>query len=75
MTKEAIKQLSYDILSLLPRGGINEIARRTGMDRNSVRMILRGVWSNESVIQAARDILEQQKTQIEKAVAEMATKE
>lgn len=72
MTKEAIKQLSYDLLTLLPHGSIKEISQITGLDRNSVRMILRGVWSNENVINATLSILKRQKDQIEQAIKEMA---
>ena len=65
MTKEAIKQLPYDLSALLPKGAIKEISQNTGLDRNSVRMILQGIWSNEEVIQAAVLILNRQKAAIE----------
>lgn len=72
MTKEAIKSLSYDLITLLPRGSISAIAEKTGLNRNSVRMILRGVWSNEAVIQEALTILERQKNIYERAISAMA---
>lgn len=69
MTKEAIKQLPHDLSTLLPKGSIKEISETTGLDRNSVRMILLGIWSNESVIQAALSILNRQKTAIEETTS------
>ena len=72
MTKEAIKQMSYDLLLLLPRGAIKEISAKTGLDRNSVRSILRGIWSNQAVIDAAKSILSRHRDQIEQAIREMA---
>lgn len=71
MTKEAIKQMSYDILTLLPRGALKDISQKTGLDRNSVRSILRGIWSNQTVINAAMEILRAQKNMIEQAIREM----
>jgi hypothetical protein len=69
MTKEAIKQLPHDLSTLLPKGAIKEISETTGLDRNSVRMILLGIWSNEAVIQAALSILDRQRAAIEETTA------
>ena len=70
MTKEAIKQL--DILLLLPWGALKEISQITGLDRNSVRSILRGYWNNPAVVEAAISILKRQKEQIDLALRAMA---
>lgn len=71
MTKEAIKQLHSNLTQILPKGAIKEISAETGLDRNSVRMILQGVWSNERVIQAALKILTRQKTAIEQTINDL----
>ena len=72
MTKEAIKQMSYTLIDLLPRGAIKEISKKTGLDRNSVRMILKGVWSNSQVIDCALQILIKHRNQVETAIVEIS---
>jgi hypothetical protein len=70
MTKEAISQI--DILPLLPRGALKDISQTTGLDRNSVRSILRGYWNNPVVVEAAVSILKRQREQIDLALRAMA---
>lgn len=65
MDKFFVKGLESHLLDLLPRGSILKIADETGIDRNSIRRILRGEWTNEAVIRRALEILEQYKQQIE----------
>jgi predicted transcriptional regulator len=71
MDKFFVKGLESHLLDLLPRGSIQKIADETGIDRNSIRRILRGEWTNEAVIRRALEILEQYKQQIDE-ILEMA---
>jgi hypothetical protein len=60
MTKEQVRLLPLDLIATLPKGAIKEISEKTGLDRNSVRFILRGHWNNPDVISEAIFILERQ---------------
>ena len=65
MDKNYVKTLKVGILDLLPYGSLKVLAEDTGIDRNSIRRILRGEWTNEDVVKRALDILEKHKVQIE----------
>ena len=68
MDKFFVKSLNTSILDLLPRGGIKKIAEETGIDRNLIRRILKGEWTNESVVKRALEILEEHRTKIEETL-------
>lgn len=71
MTKEAVKALPRPITQILPKGSLKEISDKVGLDRNSVRMVLHGVWSNERVIQAALEILERHRAEVDDTIQEL----
>lgn len=65
MDKFFVKSHENRILDLLPSGSIKLLAEETGIDRNNIRRILKGEWTNEAVVKRALDILEKHKEQIE----------
>ena len=65
MDKNYVKALKVSILDLLPYGSLKTIAEETSIDRNSIRRILRGEWTNEEVVRRALAILEAHKIKIE----------
>lgn len=69
MNKETVKALPVKIIDLLPYGSIKVISEETGIDRNNVRRILRGEWTNEEVMRKALELLEKQKQLIEELLA------
>lgn len=69
MNKEFVKTLPTQIIDLLPYGSIKVLSDETGIDRNNIRRILRGEWSNEAVVSRALALLEKQKTLIEELLA------
>jgi len=75
MSKTAIRALinqEINIISLLPRGAMKEISERTGLDRNSIRLILQGVWNNQNVMTVVLEILQRNKSLTETAIQEIA---
>lgn len=67
--KSYIKNLPFKIINLLPYGSIKVISEETGIDRNNIRRILQGEWSNEEVVKRALALLEKQKILIEELLA------
>jgi len=68
MDKNYVKSLKVSLLDLLPYGSLKVLAEETNIDRNSIRRILRGEWSNEEVVRRALAILEAQKIKIEETL-------
>ena len=65
MDKFFVKSHKTAILDLLPSGSIKLLAEETGIDRNNIRRILKGEWTNEDVVRRALAILEAHKIKIE----------
>ena len=66
-SKEWVLSRPYPLLQELPKGSILALSQEFGLNRNSIRQILKGRWDNSAVVEAAVRILEE-RTEVARAI-------